>query len=614
MGKQSDIEYKKDELLNYLLSQTYHPNSDFAVFAIRSLSYFYSPRVFERLIEIIEEKERNLKEIVKNVLRLSKKFEKESEASKIRSELLILKSKYENNKAEIERLRNLVEKLSQLEESINEEEMPASVKTILDLKIKGVYGTIASLMKVDKNYQLAIEVAAGSHLFDVVVENFDVAKYCIEYLKRERIGRATFLPLDKIKPKIVEERFLERDGVIGRASDLISYDKKFEKAFQFVFGNTLVIKSLEYAKNIGIGKVRMVTLDGDLVEKSGAITGGYLIRRTKSVLKKSWEKEIEEYLQAIKMLEQENAEIENKIRELEKNLRKIRIDESPEKLKIETLKIESEKEIEKLRKRRKKLIEERIRLQTKISNFKVRVAKIEAEIENLQVESEEFKIDESLLINKPLDRLRELISETLREIKMLGPINFKAVEEYEKIKEEFESLKKKFDKVVDEKEHILQMIDEIEKRRREVFYSTLKEVSFFFNQTFNQLTGGNAKLELEEPENLESGLLIQASYPGKPLVNIDSMSGGEKSLVAIAFLFALQKLRPTPFYVLDEIDAALDKENAEKIGKFLKEASKYSQIILITHNDITVKYANVLYGVTMINGESKIVALELPKT
>lgn len=567
----------------------------------------------ENVEKEIEEKEKNLKEIVKKILKVSKKFEKESEASKIRAEILVLKSKLENNKAEIQRLRNLVEKLSQLEQqNISEEEIPLSVKTILDLNIKGIYGTIADLMRVDEKYELAIQVAAANHLFDIVVESFDVAKYCIEFLKREKIGRATFLPLDKIKPKVIDERFLEKDGVIGRASDLIKYDKKFEKAFEFVFGNTLVIKSLDYAKNIGIGKVRMVTLDGDLIERSGAITGGYLVKKSRVSLKKSYKKEIDEYLKSIAFLESENQTLEKQIKELENKLKKLKIDES-EKLEID-LKVESEKELERLRKRRKVLLEKRISLQTKISNLRVRKAKIEAEIENLLAEAEEYKIDESLIIkNKSLEELKNLIHETLSEIRSLGPINFKAVDEYEKIKKDFEVLKQKFDKVMEEKNSILKMIDEIEQKRKEVFFSTLREVSFFFNQTFHQLTNGSAEIELEDPENLESGLLIKASYPGKPMIDIDGMSGGEKSLVAIAFLFALQKLRPTPFYVLDEIDAALDKENAEKVGKFLKEIAKHSQIILITHNDIIVKYADTLYGVTMVDGESKIVGLELPR-
>jgi chromosome segregation protein len=124
---------------------------------------------------------------------------------------------------------------------------------------------------------------------------------------------------------------------------------------------------------------------------------------------------------------------------------------------------------------------------------------------------------------------------------------------------------------------------------------------------------GTASLELEDPNNLESGLLIKANPGGKKVLNIDSMSGGEKSLAALAFLFAIQKYRPAPFYVLDEVDAALDKENVAKLGELLRSFSKNEQFIIVTHNDQTVRYGDRVYGVTMSEGESKILGLELPK-
>ena len=126
------------------------------------------------------------------------------------------------------------------------------------------------------------------------------------------------------------------------------------------------------------------------------------------------------------------------------------------------------------------------------------------------------------------------------------------------------------------------------------------------------MTGGTASLALENPLDLESGLLIQANPAGKMLLNIDAMSGGEKTLTALAFLFAIQEYRPAPFYILDEVDAALDKENSKKIAELIKELSKKAQFIVITHNDTTIKYGDRVYGVTMERGESKILGLEMP--
>jgi chromosome segregation protein len=192
-------------------------------------------------------------------------------------------------------------------------------------------------------------------------------------------------------------------------------------------------------------------------------------------------------------------------------------------------------------------------------------------------------------------------------------VNFKAIEQYEKFKSEFDEYKQKYEKILAEKKAVLEMIEQIEQKRREVFFKTLKDVSEKFNEMFNKMTGGTASLELEDPNNLESGLIIQANPGGKMLLNIDAMSGGEKSLTALAFLFAVQEYKPAPFYVLDEVDAALDKENSKKVAELLKALSKEAQFIVITHNDTTITYGDRVYGCTMDQGETKILGLELPK-
>lgn len=547
------------------------------------------------LDEQIDKKEKEIEKILRGLKNLANK-EKESN---LKVELEIKKAKYEYNKKEIERLLNII---SSLESFRSEKELPLAVKEVLSLGINGVYGTIADLMKVDPKYQVAIEVAAANHLYDIVVENFEVAKTCIEYLKREKIGRATFLPLDKLNYKRLDEKFLEIEGVIGIASDLIEYDKKFEPAFEFVFGNTLVIENLDVAKAIGIGKVRMVTLDGDLIERSGAITGGYFVKKV--VTEASKTKEIEKYREQIRKLEEENKLLEEEIKSLESELKKIKPVE------IQLIPEIDEKELENLRKERRKLFDEKLNLQNKISNNKIKIAKLEAEKERYLSELEEFREVEDIL-NESIEKLTVMLDKLQYEIKSLGTINFKAIEEFEKIKEEFENLKQKFDKVKEEKEKVIQMINEIERKRREIFFNTLNLVSEKFNELFNRVVGGEAKLELEDYNNLDSGLLIKVKFPNKGYVDLDSLSGGEKTLVALLFLLSLQMIKPVAFYAMDEIDAALDKVNSEKIANLLKEISKQTQIIVITHNDITVKYADTLYGVTMEEGESKILSLKI---
>ncbi|MEM5843212.1 MAG: AAA family ATPase [Candidatus Aenigmatarchaeota archaeon] len=548
-----------------------------------------------KIDEEINKKEEEINKILKNFKNIAKK----EEESNLKVELEIKKAKYEYNKKEIERLLNLIHSLESIK---SERDMPIAVKEILNLGLSGVYGTIYNLMKVPEEYQLAIEVAAANHLFDIVVENFDVAKNCIEYLKKERIGRATFLPLDKLSYKRLEEKFLEIDGVVGIASDLIKFDKKFEAAFEFVFGNTLVIKDLDVGKRVGIGRVRMVTLDGDLIERSGVVSGGYVVRKVFTDFGK--EKEIEKYREIIKKLEEENKVLELEIEEIESKLRKIKPIEIDVSIEID------EKELEKLRRERKKLFDEKLNLQNKIANNKIKIARLEAEKEKYLAELEEFR-DVQEFINEDFEKLTIMQDKISFEIKSLGPINFKAIEDFEKIKSDFETLKEKFDKVRAEKDKIIATISEIENKRREKFFSTMNMVSERFNYLFNKLIGGQAKIELEDANNLDSGLLIEVKFPDKGYVDLDSLSGGEKTLVAILFLMSLQMIRPCAFYSLDEIDAALDKINSEKIANLLKELSKNTQIIIITHNDITVKYADTLYGVTLEDGESKILSLKV---
>ncbi|TAL55464.1 MAG: hypothetical protein EPN86_03300, partial [Nanoarchaeota archaeon] len=155
-----------------------------------------------------------------------------------------------------------------------------AVKAILEnkSKFKGVIGTVVELGKVQSKYSMALDIAAGPRAMSIVVEDDEVASDCIKYLKNAKLGTATFLPLNKIKGRKEDEIpsiVLKSPGVHGKAIDLISYDAKFSAVFSYVFGNTIVVDNIETARKIGIGKARMVSLDGDLAEISGAMIGGF---------------------------------------------------------------------------------------------------------------------------------------------------------------------------------------------------------------------------------------------------------------------------------------------------------------------------------------------------
>mgnify|MGYP001570414847 CR=1 FL=1 len=181
----------------------------------------------------LDKREASIREVASKLIDVSKRVEIEKEVSELRSKLMVTKDRLDSNIREIERLDSLIDKLEALASRKVElsGEAPRSVKTILSLNLRGVVGSVSSLISVPEKYQIAIEVAAGPHLHDIIVENDEVAAYCIGFLKREKIGRATFLPLNKIRPNPFRDaEMMNRHGVVGVASKLIKYDTKLMSA------------------------------------------------------------------------------------------------------------------------------------------------------------------------------------------------------------------------------------------------------------------------------------------------------------------------------------------------------------------------------------------------
>lgn len=562
----------------------------------------------------LDKREAGIRNVADKLIDLSKRVQIEKEVSELRSKLLIAKDKMDSNAREIDRINNLIEKLQALESRKVElsGEIPRSVRAVIGLNLRGVLGIVADSISVPENYRIAIEVTAGHHLFDVIVEDENVASYCIDYLKRERIGRATFLPLNKIRPMFFRENeLLGKSGVVGVASKLIKYDTKLMPAVEFVFGNTLIIEKIDVAKVLGIGKARMVTLDGDLVERSGAMIGGHYVKSHPKFVETATNKEIEMYTNRRRELEQEITSIRQDIHALEKKLKEYTISESAKEfIDLEKLRVSSESDVDDLRLRRKRTHERKVNLEIELNTAKIEKARLEAELENVKIELQQYGQIE--FVDEKLHTLENFIKKTQKEIDEIGLVNMKAIDEYEKFKNEFEGYKVKYEKILEEKKAVIEMIDQIEQRQKEVFDKCLTEVSSNFTDIYIKMAGGTAKIELENPNDIESGLTIEANPAGKKLLNIDSMSGGEMTLTALAFLFAIQKYKPAPFYMFDEVDAALDAENSLKLATLTKVLSKAEQFIVITHNDQTIKQADRVYGCTMDRGETKIIGLEMP--
>lgn len=642
-----------------------------------------------------------------------------------------------------------------------------AVNTLLKEKIKGVIGTVAQLGEAPSKYSTALKIAAGSKLKYIVVDDESTAIKCLTKLKESKSGVATFLPLNKIRggQKI---KIGKHPGVHGLASELIKHDKKYNELFSYVFGNTIVVEDTNTAKEIGIGKYKMVTLEGDLFQTSGAISGGFIkkdvglgfqdeelqgqldvemkvrkrlesqietvekerakleekvmaLRREKAELegkidsagligdvntdqlvkeqvelskelesiefqKKESEKESEYLAKQIALLKSKKEKLSTKLKAIqfgEKNdeLRKLeeqdhqissdlaivsaqlenglipgqknheRVLKELSKSEVEFVKqadqkakeiISVEKDLKKreseeqsffgelktLFKKKSDLKEETEKVNEDLNKSRSEVdisekerneitigkAKIESKLSGLQEELAQLGNSASLSYLKSVTAALQKVKELDEKIATMGNVNMKALEIYEGLKKEYDDLSWKVKKLDSEKEEVHKVIREVESKKKGTFMDTFTVLEKNFLQIYEKMTSkdASASLVLENVEDpFAGGVQVRIKQENKQM-SANLLSGGEKVIVALALIFAIQEFNPAPFYLLDEVDAALDNVNSEKIAKLLKEYSSKAQIIMISHNDALVSAADYLYGVSMNKeGTSKVVSLEL---
>ncbi len=274
---------------------------------------------------------------------------------------------------------------------------------------------------------------------------------------------------------------------------------------------------------------------------------------------------------------------------------------------------ETEERAEKVRKSRSKFEE----VQKDLHSFEVQEAQINVEVRNIEEKLQvEYKVD---MDNSPVDLDKNFDGEAAEKesielrakIERLGLVNMVAVEEYDELNQRYKFLTEQRDDLLKAKDDLQKAINKINLTSKELFTSTFATVQENFKDTFQRLfEGGRAELILiDEGDVLESGIEIVARPPGKRLQSVSLLSGGEKALTAIALLFSLFMVKPSPFCVLDEIDAPLDDVNTARFTHLLKEFSKKTQFIMITHSKVSMETADVMYGVTMQeSGVSKIIS------
>jgi len=647
-------------------------------------------------------------------------------------------------------------------------------------KFKGIHDLVSNLGNVSSKYAMALEVAAGPRIKSIVVETDKVAADCIKYLKKNRLGIATFLPLNKIKSQYDAQKMnsIEKtNGVVGPAIDLITFQPKFRKVFEYVFGNTVVVDDIDVTRRLGVGEARMVTLDGDLAETSGAMHGGFrqrlkgigfqekevakdieenerVVQEIEIVLSGLENKKVEheeklsslrkekgelegdiikiekslhldsvdldsskkvkkEFEEELVKVDKDVFEVQNKISEFNKELAEAKIKRQelrgqiidlrspvklaelntfeqkrselkeelaslageikaagaqgetiygPEKEKImqimkqhdkenkdfkdeiSTLKdrvTEVEKELkvtEKTEKefysqfkdlftRRNKITEEQQQIENKVfqKDEQIRTieekvnahsldnARITAELSALEGEFSQYK-DADILKDKSDDELKKELYDFEKMVENLGAVNMRALEIYENVEREYHGLLKKKETLDVEKQDVLMMMNEVETKKKDIFVKTFDVVNEHFKKFFDMLTTkGDASLILENPNDpLSEGVRIKVRIAGNKFLDIRSLSGGEKTLTALAFIFSIQEHDPASFYILDEVDAALDKRNSEKLAKMISDYSKRAQYVVISHNDGIISEADTLYGISMADhGVSKVVSLKI---
>lgn len=744
----------------------------------------------EELLEQQSEARKTFEDLEGNCGELTKQEQVlQEKEQKFQEEMANLNQEYLRTKSRYETLMNITERYDGYNQSI---------RRIMEQKNvnPGIIGVVADILALPEKYETAIEIALGGALQNIVTEDNETAKKMINFLKKNRFGRATFLPLTNIRRRnsTIAPSVLQEEGVIGIASTLVQVEERFQALVDSLLGRTVVVDTVDHALALSRKNnfsLRLVTLDGELLNPGGAITGGAFrhsgnllgrkreIEECKEALKKAkftWEerkealasiKERQEKLKQKKQQQKENLDtaslklhdLNNQIPEMEKKKEELKeriaslkeehqilkeqideirsqkeallkeqedneqiheknhtaldaLKETLSAMKAEIASLESQKNeqrlalskirqeldylrndknrieseianlqgsLEESKKETQRLTEENISYEREQRTLKKALGEITIQMDEISRKLEELKQQRSTVMKKQNQIFQELESENERlltlekeaaklssrqermkedfegkidymwesyeitynqaltlkqydlkqeevadarkkkkelqkQMKALGNININAIEEYKEVGERYEFLKGQYDDIKEAEAKLLTMIDELNTAMKEQFTKEFGNIREMFTTVFQDLfEGGTASLELMDEDNiLECGIRIIAQPPGKKLQNILLLSGGERALTAIALLFAIQNLKPSPFCLLDEIEAALDDANIVRFSKYLKKLSKDTQFIVITHRRGTMNAADALYGITMQEkGISTLISVDL---
>ena len=584
-------------------------------------------------------------------------------------------------------------KIDYLTNSINNSDsIPRSVKSIINnSRLSGVHNIIGKLISYDDKYYKAINIALGGASNYLVVDTSNNAKEMVKYLKDNKLGRATFFPIDTIKPRYIDNDTLNRikdfNGFIDIASKLIECKEAYRNIIENQLGHVIICDNIDNANTLSKminHKYKIVTLDGQVINVGGSITGGSSIENN-NILKDKYELEnkklelekvINEKKELNIKLNEANNELsiydkdilglKSEINELNefiliknRNLDEVKVKYENNTREIKDLEVinnnSSDNELENMLNMYYSAISNRDNINKDIESLKNKKTDLEKNIEEIEsiikrdssnINSKEKTLNELELklntMNIKLDNLlidlgeeynmtyeaasskyklevdedlaRVKVRELKQKIKNLGYVNVDAIEEYQNVRERYDFLSSQRDDLKQAEDTLLEIIKEMDEIMKEKFLTTFEAIRQEFKKVFiSMFHGGEAELILTDPDNLlETGIEIQAVPTGKNLKSISLLSGGEKTFTAISLLFAILNVRPVPFCLLDEVEAALDDANVESFGNYLYKYKNKTQFILITHKKKTMEFADILYGITMQeSGVSKLVSVKL---
>lgn len=727
--------------------------------------------------------------------------ESEQNAGSGLRKMLEIKNRVYNEALEAEQKcaaeRNALEQrsriLSEMEKHL--EGFGGAVKQVLEQSrrgiLQGIVGPVSQLIKVDEEYLVAIETALGAGIQNIVTQDSVSAKNAMLWLKRQKGGRATFLPLNSLTPKGIKEDLSGSAGFVGIADELVETDPANRKAIEFLLGRTLVCETIDHALALARSiqnRYKIVTLDGQVINAGGSMTGGSAARsggllsrgieleriekelaekiKTHEELEKKldtavrdkntldarlsaseeathlldeeltriaglleskevvlasyreltngYDRETETVRAAIKDAEDRSHALQAQIAELEKaaaglqeQLTSLQGLSSGDQERMESLKQRSSayemdkmslfKEIEgirsligqleaqlgligkeaeekneqiaasrqrietataaakemdvqtqELRRRqaegeertkslteqrqdqerrqtqyraeqkeksasKEKLIEEVSRLDNKLAGIADQSDRIIAQLLDMY----ELTVSEAKEVAKPLEdraEAKKRVHSLKGSIKALGSVNVESIEEYNTVKERYDFMNGQVQDLIQSKAELEKIIRELLSQMKDIFSEKFYQLNDEFQKIFAELFGGGtAKLVLSDPEDvLNCDIDVKAAPPGKIIKNLVSLSGGERAFTAICLYFAILKVRPTPFCVVDEIEAALDDVNVTRFASYLRHYCETTQFVCITHRRGTMEEADVLYGVTMPEqGISKLLTINV---